>query len=103
LGAPSSGVIGMYLVLAGFARFAEEAYRGEPQTRVIGGLRFYQWCGLALVILGAAISCIATAPVPLASWPDSASLALAVAIGVVHWFAMGVDFPRAQRRFARLV
>jgi prolipoprotein diacylglyceryltransferase/protein-S-isoprenylcysteine O-methyltransferase Ste14 len=101
--APLSMIAGLYLILTGIGRFAEEAYRGEPQTRVVAGLRFYQWIGVVTVVAGAAVTCIRSAPaagVLQIGWPV---VAVALLFGALTWFALGVDFPRSDRRFARLV
>jgi prolipoprotein diacylglyceryltransferase/protein-S-isoprenylcysteine O-methyltransferase Ste14 len=102
LDAPLGTVIGLYLILAGLSRFVEEAYRGEPQTRVIRGLRFYQWCALAMILVGAALSCVATESAPPLTAPTGIAFLWAALIGFVHAIAMGVDFPTSNRRFARL-
>lgn len=99
---PASTICSAYLILSGVGRFVEEAYRGEPQTKVIDGLRFYQWTAIGTVILGAAIMPLGgnaplTAPVF-----HFASLPLAIACGLVAWFVCGVDFPESSHRFARL-
>jgi prolipoprotein diacylglyceryltransferase/protein-S-isoprenylcysteine O-methyltransferase Ste14 len=93
---------GLYLVLTGLGRFVEEAYRGEPQTRVIAGLRLYQWLALLTVLAGAIVTCVRTAPAPWTFEPSGSTLALAAAFGVITCFALGVDFPESNRRFARL-
>ena len=49
-------VLGLYLLLNGFGRFAEEAYRGEPQTPVLPGLPLYQWTALASVVCRCAVT-----------------------------------------------
>ena len=81
----------------------EESCRGEPQTPVFARLRLYQWMAAGTVAAGAAVTCVTapmTAPAPQPSW---AALAAAVAFAAATWFALGVDFPRSNRRFARLV
>jgi prolipoprotein diacylglyceryltransferase len=99
----SFGVItGMYLILTGLGRFVEEAYRGEPQTPIVGGLRLYQWIAIVSVVVGAVVTAIpatGTAPAPHLSWE---SLMAGSAFGLFTWFALGVDFPKSNRRFARL-
>ena len=93
---------GVYLLLSGCGRFVEEAYRGEPQTRVIGGLRFYQWIAIVCVVAGAAITCLRdTAPLSISQFRFS-SVGLAIGCGLLAWFVSGVDFPESSRRFARL-
>jgi protein-S-isoprenylcysteine O-methyltransferase Ste14 len=95
-------IAGLYLVLAGLARFVEESYRGEPQTSIVCGLRLYQWFALLSVVAGAVVMALRTtsrAPAADASW--SAAVA-AVLVGLAWWFAMGVDFPASTRRFSRL-
>jgi prolipoprotein diacylglyceryltransferase len=103
LGAPVGLVVGSYFVLTGIARFAEEHYRGEPQTAVRGGLHVYQWLSLLFVPVGAAISVLDSprAPAAGAVAPGVLVLVAVYALGVCA--AYGIDFPRSNRRFARLV
>ncbi|MBL9150699.1 MAG: prolipoprotein diacylglyceryl transferase [Phycisphaerae bacterium] len=103
VGAPASMVVGAYLFLAGCVRFVEESRRGEPHTPVRGGLRLYQWCAIALAVLGVALTTIASPALGAPTWPSPTTLALAVAIGGIHVVAMGVDWPEGTRRFSRLV
>ncbi len=102
LSAPLTLISGLYLILTGVGRFCEEAYRGEPQTAQLAGLRLYQWIAIATVIGGAAITALprgGAAPAPV---PSAAAAILAGALGLVSCFALGVDFPESDRRFARL-
>jgi prolipoprotein diacylglyceryltransferase len=105
LHAPLTLLMGMYLLLAGFARFIEEAYRGEPQTRRIAGLPEYQWLAIVSVMTGAfvtALPCAQMAP-GLSPWGVSVpTIALALAAGLFTAFAMSMDFPGSNRRFSRL-
>jgi prolipoprotein diacylglyceryltransferase len=102
IGASAAFVCGVYLLLSGCGRFVEEAYRGEPQTRMIAGLRFYQWIAILCVVAGATMTCIrGTAPLP-AFVVRPGSIVLALACGALTWFVSGVDFPESNRRFARL-
>lgn len=103
-GAPCSLIFGLYLVLTGIGRFVEESYRGEPQTPVPGGLRLYQWAALASVVIGMAVIVIPSpAPtiVQVAVTPEI--VAGATILAVFGFLAMGVDFPRSNARFSRLV
>lgn len=102
LGVPLSFIGGTYLAMNGFGRFVEEAYRGEPQTPIYAGLRLYQWVALGGVLAGGFVMTLdtASAPPPAFNWPSVAAAAL---FGAVTWFALGVDFPESNRRFARLV
>jgi len=103
LHAPLHLIAGLYLILNGLGRFVEEAYRGEPQTPVIARLRVYQWMAIASIVVGALLTAVghaAPAPVPQFSMM---SLFPALSFGAMCWFALGVDFPHANRRFARLV
>jgi uncharacterized membrane protein YphA (DoxX/SURF4 family) len=103
LHAPVWFVTGSYFLMAGLARFMEEGYRGEPQTPKWFGLPIYQPLAIASVLVGAALTTIGGPPAPAPHWPlEPALLAAAVVIGIVYWFAMGVDFPESRRRFARL-
>lgn len=103
IGASYGMELGLYLVLAGLARFVEESYRGEPQTQVIGGLHIYQWLAIASVAAGILCTTIPSGapPFPFAA-PTPALWWVAAGLGVVSAFAMGVDFPQSNRRFSRL-
>jgi prolipoprotein diacylglyceryltransferase/membrane-associated phospholipid phosphatase/protein-S-isoprenylcysteine O-methyltransferase Ste14 len=95
-------IAGIYLILSGAGRFVEEAYRGEPQTKVIGGLRLYQWIAAATMIAGAILTTVRSTPLPDGLQPDVSLLLLASVCGAITWFVSGVDFPESNRRFARL-
>ncbi|MBW2464424.1 MAG: prolipoprotein diacylglyceryl transferase [Deltaproteobacteria bacterium] len=100
----SLGVItGVAFILNGFARFVEESLRGEPQTPIVGGMRLYQWTAIVSVAIGVTFTLLPTgsASTPI-SMPTAAAVFAALAFSVVCGAAMGVDFPRSTRRFARL-
>jgi hypothetical protein len=98
----STLIAGIYLLLSGAGRFVEEAYRGEPQTKVVLGLRLYQWIAILTVVAGAIVTTVKAAPMPHGFQFDIGSLALAAGCGAIAWFVTGVDFPEFSRRFARL-
>lgn len=102
LHAPAAFLVGAYLVLSGLARFMEEAYRGEPQTPVAGGLHLYQWAAAATVAAGMAVVLLPSPAVPQAVLPGAAGWTGALLCGAAFAFALGMDFPDSQRRFARL-
>ncbi len=102
LHAPSAMVGGIYLILSGAGRFVEEAYRGEPQTPVLGSLRLYQWVAVATLVLGAFITTVKHSPPSPPPGIHVASIFVALACGIGAWFLTGVDFPESNRRFARL-
>ncbi len=96
-------IAGFYFILTGLGRFVEEAWRGEPQTPVLARLRLYQWAAAASVLAGALMTALGnsgSAPNPHFDWR---AMLPAAAFGLVVWFAMGVDFPKSNRRFSRLV
>jgi len=96
-----SVIIGVYAIGNGAARFVEEAYRGEPQTPLILGLRLYQWMAFGTALIGAVITSAPTAPAP--HWAFSLTgLWLGIAFGVLAGVALGVDFPERESMFARL-
>ncbi|HLJ47883.1 MAG TPA: prolipoprotein diacylglyceryl transferase family protein [Bryobacteraceae bacterium] len=102
IGAPLHSVGGVFLILSGLGRFVEEGYRGEPQTAIIAGLRLYQWIAIALTVTGALITAVsqsAAAPAPLLNW---SGMLWALFFAVLSFFALGVDWPESNRRFARL-
>ena len=102
LHATTAMVAGVYLILSGLGRFVEEAYRGEPQTRIIGGLRLYQWMAILSVVCGAILTSVTTAPVTAGPEPHASSILVAAVCGVLSGFVTGADFPDSNRRFARL-
>jgi len=102
LHASATMLCGIYLLLSGFGRFVEEAYRGEPQTRTMWGLRFYQWIAVGTAIAGAAITCVPSSRTIEWTQLSPGEWMLAAGCGVLTWFVSGVDFPESSRRFARL-
>ena len=102
IAAPLAFIAGAYFVLVGLGRFVEEHFRGEPQTLVIGGLRFYQWLAIAFVIGGAVLTTLGSSSAPGLPPFDPQVLSIAVVIGAIFYAAYGVDFPGSNRRFSRL-
>jgi prolipoprotein diacylglyceryltransferase/protein-S-isoprenylcysteine O-methyltransferase Ste14 len=95
-------IAGIYLALMGLARFVEEAWRGEPQTPVYGGLRLYQWASIVCFAGGAALTAVRGTPRAPVPYPCLSALWTGLAAGALTWFVVSVDFPRSRRRFARL-
>jgi protein-S-isoprenylcysteine O-methyltransferase Ste14 len=98
---PASLICGVYAFGNGVSRFVEEAYRGEPQTSIVWGLRLYQWIAVVSAISGALLT---TLP-----WPAAPALALsgrgvlwALAFASISIAAMGADFPEIKRPLACL-
>jgi len=100
--APLTVIAALYLILTGLGRFVEEAYRGEPQTRLFAGLRLYQWIAIATVAGGAVMTCIPSDPAPGLVGLQWLTFGTGVLFGAITWFSLGVDFPDSNRRFARL-
>ena len=96
-------IAGAYFILVGLSRFVEEHFRGEPQTMSIGGLRLYQWLALMFVIGGAALTTIAGASAPRPALPGWSVLLPLAVLALVTYAAYGVDMPRSNRRFSRLL
>lgn len=95
-------VAGAYLVLGTCARFAEEGYRGEPQTIRFGGLAIYQWLSVGCLGAGIALTTLSSpVPPPWSGW-HLEPLWYALPIGGLVWLCMGVDFPQSTRRMSRL-
>jgi hypothetical protein len=95
-------IVGVFLMLNGLARFVEESYRGEPQTPIKAGLRSYQWLAIGSVIAGVFATMISNTGHPSALSLNWQSLIAATGFSMVVWFALGVDFPNSNKRFARL-
>jgi protein-S-isoprenylcysteine O-methyltransferase Ste14 len=96
-------IAGLYLMLNSVGRFVEESYRGEPQTPVVGRLRLYQWNAILGMIVGASFTIISPGHAVPEPQLSVQSILAAMCFGVCTWLALGVDFPRSDRRFARLV
>jgi protein-S-isoprenylcysteine O-methyltransferase Ste14 len=103
LAAPLPFIAGIALLLAGLGRFVEEHYRGEPQTAQFAGLRLYQWLAIALVVVGALMTCVAGAPAPAPVLPDVGHVPVMVLLFAFTYAAYGIDFPESNARFSRLV
>ena len=100
---PASIIIGIYLFLTAIERFAEDAYRGETQTKTIHGLKESQWVALVGLLAGVIITMIPSGvPASAAGQIDMAFGWTIIIGGFVSAFAMGMDFPQSTRRFSRL-
>ena len=93
---------GIYLLLSGAGRFVEEAYRGEPQTKIVCGLRSYQWIAVMTVVAGAVVTTVNAPSMTQGFHLRIPAILLAAGCGAIAWFVTGVDFPESSRRFARL-
>jgi hypothetical protein len=81
----------------------EEAYRGEPQTKIIGGLRIYQWLAISSVLAGIVISTLESAEVLTLHLALNVEVVVSAVVAGLAWaFAMGMDFPKSTIRFSRL-
>lgn len=103
LGLPQAFIGGTYLAVAGCLRFAEEAYRGEPQTRRLAGLSLYQWLAAGMVAAGCTLMALPSGrSLPPAGAPDPAAWVSSTLFGLLCAASLGLDFPESGRRFARL-
>lgn len=98
---PLSLICGVYAIGNGIFRFVEEAYRGEPQTSIVLGLRLYQWIAVGSVIAGALLTTLRSSVVPALA-PSGPGMLWALAFACVSGAAMGIDFPESNRPLARL-
>jgi protein-S-isoprenylcysteine O-methyltransferase Ste14 len=99
---PMSVIGGLYLILTGVGRFVEEAYRGEPQTPTVLGLRLYQWWSIGLATAGMVVSSIPSPLSPATIGWRWDLMAAALVAGILWATALSVDFPNSKRRYARL-
>ena len=81
----------------------DKKLNGEVQTPVWKGLHLYQWTAIISVIIG-----IIMTVVPVQEdfvYPEFGWQILVAAIlgGLFTFFAMGVDFPKSNKRFSRLI
>lgn len=103
LGTADALVLGAYLVLSGIARFVEESYRAEPQTKLVAGLHIYQWLAIAQALAGIVVSMLPSTVRPGGfALPGLPLVGAAVAMALAAGAAMGLDFPQSHRRFSRL-
>jgi prolipoprotein diacylglyceryltransferase len=100
-GCPLSLICGIYAMGNGIARFIEEAYRGEPQTPTLFGLRLYQWIAVGSVVGGAVLT-ILHSPSPPSLKFSLDGMVWALSFGCLAGAALGVDFPESNRPLARL-
>ena len=102
-GTQMSMLIGLSFIFNGLSRFTEESYRGEPQTPILWKLRLYQWIALISIFIGALFTIISSP----SSHPDFhlslSIIAFALFSGLIALFLGGVDFPKSNKRFSRLV
>jgi len=101
-GAGAFLIAGLYLVLAGLARFVEEAYRGEPQTRCWAGLALYQWMAAGSFVLGMAVMALPGPTLPPMHPPGLWLLISSLLWALICAGALSVDLPGSSRRFSRL-
>lgn len=101
--APYSFIFGIYLIFTSIGRFVEEAYRGEAQTPNLKGLHLYQWTAICSLIVGIIITMVPVKAVELSAESGWEIIVAAILGGLFIFFAMGVDFPKSNARFSRLV
>lgn len=102
-GATAALLGGTYFILTGLFRFIEESRRGEPQTRMIAGLRLYQWIALGSVAFGALLTRIPDHTPLSFEWNFSGPMWIASLVSGLAWsFGMSMDFPEGKSRFSRL-
>ncbi len=100
---PLPFIIGMSFIFNGLSRFVEESYRGEPQTPIIKGLRLYQWGAVSSIILGAGLTAIPYNVLRSGIHINVETFIAAIIAALLTTFVTGVDFPRSNKRFSRLV
>jgi prolipoprotein diacylglyceryltransferase len=102
-GATAALLGGTYFILTGMFRFIEESRRGEPQTKMIAGLRLYQWIALGSVAFGALLTRIPDHTPLSFEWNFSGPMWIASLVSGLAWsFGMSMDFPEGKSRFSRL-
>ncbi len=100
--APLHLIADLYFILNGLGRFVEDAWRGEPQTRVAAGLRLYQWTAVGSVLAGVLMTALSVSEAAPAAHFDGIVTLPAAAFALLVGFVMGMDLPDSSRRFSRL-
>ena len=96
-------IAGMYLIGAGIIRFIEEAYRGEPLTKIICNLRIYQWFSLIMYFCGMIVMSLPSENTFMWSFKDyRAAIVAGIVFFIISSFAMSTDFPDSNFRYSRL-
>jgi len=96
-------VAGLYLILTGIERFTEDAYRGEKQTKMAGGLQENQWIAITALIIGILTTMIKFPRMDVPFGILNLQFLLAtLAGGLISAFVMSMDFPKSNARFSRL-
>jgi prolipoprotein diacylglyceryltransferase len=96
-------IISLYFILTGLARFVEEAYRGEVQTPIYCQHKVYQWTSIVFLLLGILIStipCENTARLTFCF--HTIYLTPSIIFACMTTFAMGIDLPDSNMKYARL-
>lgn len=102
VGAASTFIGGLYLVLSSLARFVEEGYRGEPQTARFFGLAVYQWLAVIFFVSGIAISMFGGLPMNPVSSATMRGVIASLVAGLIAAALMSMDLPHSHWRFSRL-
>lgn len=101
--ADAAFIVGLYFMLTGIERFAEDAYRGEKQTRWAGALRENQWIAISAAAFGMVVSVLPSDPPSSPDWSwDPLLLVAALLGGLIGAFGMSMDFPKSKVRYSRL-
>ena len=96
-------IAGIYLVGAGIIRFIEEAYRGEPLTKIIGNLRIYQWFSLIMYFSGMIIMAFPSENTFMWNFKDyKEAIVAGIVFFIISSLAMSTDFPDSNFRYSRL-
>lgn len=99
---PINFLVGFYFIANGLFRFVEESLRGEAQTPYWLRMRIYQCFALLSIFIGALITCISHKTTLVFRFSNE-SLLTAIVAAVITAIAYGLDFPKSNKRFARLV
>lgn len=99
---PINFLVGFYFIANGLFRFVEESLRGEAQTPYWLRMRIYQCFALLSIFIGALITCISHKTTLVFRFSNE-SLLTGIVAAVITAIAYGLDFPKSNKRFARLV
>lgn len=93
---------GFYLILTGYARFIEEAFRAEAQTPVWFKLKIYQWLSILFVVFGIGLTFLPYEQVNISVKWDWFNVLPAALFGIILSFATAMDFPDSNKPSSRL-
>ena len=101
-GAQATLICGLYLILTALSRFAEEGWRGEPQTPNSFGLSIYQWMCIGLMVAGIFVTMVPSPSVAAVTSFGAINIVCALIVSAIMSLMMSIDWPDSGLPLSRL-